>query len=142
MPSEAGNSTYTQAAASPYRLQPTRRAQDYGSNRDSQVSVYIIRSKRMNAFKVGKSTNPVERVKDIRTGCPDAELMFVAGEDYESAGFERYLHRELAALSIGGEWFAFPGDADFSIVERAMSAYEETYLHSSAVEELFTVAAS
>ena len=107
-----------------------------------EVSVYVIRSKRMNAFKIGMSANPEERVKDIRTGCPDAQLMFVAGEDYESASFERYLHRELAALSIGGEWFAFPGAADFGIVERAMRAYEETFPYSEALEDLFTAAIS
>jgi len=75
------------------------------------LHLYILQSHCTGAFKVGRSSNPERRLRDLQVGSPyKLRLILVV----ESQGWrERDVHRALAGFhSQGthrGEWFIEPG---------------------------------
>jgi hypothetical protein len=53
-----------------------------------------------NYYKIGKSKNPLMRLKALKTGNPNIELLA-----YTDKIEEKYLHNRFFESKIGGEWF-------------------------------------
>lgn len=86
-------------------LSGTRRNKEWGN------SLYVIQSKVTGAFKVGRSSNVPERLKQLQTGSPyDLRIILVLENQ---GGREREIHRRLRGYESqsteGGEWFIEPG---------------------------------
>jgi hypothetical protein len=60
---------------------------------------YLIECKRTGVIKIGKSTNPVNRLKQIKTSNPFVELFGVSNNN------EKEFHNYYKDFNIGGEWF-------------------------------------
>lgn len=71
--------------------------------------LYVIGNKSKDVCKIGISTNPDKRLKQLQTGCPYklSILAIVKGMDYES---ERNLHKRYSEYRINGEWFRIRGE--------------------------------
>lgn len=72
--------------------------------------LYIIQSRVTGAFKVGRSSDPERRLKELQTGSPHELRIILVLENQGPR--ERILHRKLAGYrSQGhqkGEWFIEP----------------------------------
>lgn len=65
--------------------------------------VYLL--KHRNAYKIGKSTDPSRRYKDIRTQMPyETEEIHVIETD-DPTGIEAYWHNRFKDKRLKGEWF-------------------------------------
>lgn len=100
------------------------------------MSIYLVRSNRLNAFKIGRSSAPIKRLRDIRTGCPDAVLLATYDGDSK---FESFLHKRLRSIRVGGEWFAYPGRDE--LVISAVESLARQYTYDDDLTEFFTEAA-
>lgn len=73
--------------------------------------LYIMQSKVTGAFKVGRSSNVENRLKQLQTGSPYELRVILVLEDQGSQ--EREIHRRLRGYESqdteGGEWFIEPG---------------------------------
>jgi len=83
-----------------------------------QGYVYAMRSDRMNAFKVGFSTDPKSRSVQVRTYVPDVVIFF---EAYASGEAEMLAHKYLSEFCIGGEWYDCDGSLVREIIQKAVS---------------------
>lgn len=72
--------------------------------------VYLIFDHFSRLTKIGRSTNPQKRLKDIRTANPSAELFFFSREYTEE-----YLHSRFAHKKVSGEWYGLDKDDLLSI---------------------------
>lgn len=67
-------------------------------------SVYIMRSK--GIYKIGVSEDPHKRLRALRTGNPDIELIYTSERIGTAYKIEGQLHKDFNQYSVGGEWFA------------------------------------
>jgi hypothetical protein len=79
-------------------------------------SVYVIGSLEMEPVKIGRSLNPLQRMKEMQTGCPYRLYVFGAlyGRKDAIIALEWETHRVLSEFGfrVGGEWFEVaPDDA-------------------------------
>jgi hypothetical protein len=77
---------------------------------DKQSHVYVIGSSRIGPLKIGITTAPVRRLKEVQTGHPQRLEVFwsmVVRPD-QAAGIEREVHDRLASARLSGEWFHVP----------------------------------
>lgn len=84
--------------------------------------IYII-SNNNGLYKIGKSQNPIARLSQLQTGCPQ-RLKIVKTFDYNSkiegineTIIERRIHYLLKVLKVrhNGEWFRFADES--SLIE-------------------------
>ena len=72
------------------------------------MDLYIIQSKMTGDFKVGKSKNPVKRLKQLQTGSPyELKLILTLKEQGHK---EKYIHKYIMTSNkrkCKGEWFDF-----------------------------------
>ncbi len=80
--------------------------------------VYIIgRADRKPPFKVGYSTDPTRRIKDIQVASPvDLKLHYVAHLRAKTRKCERLIHKELERFKTRGEWFDVDADHIITII--------------------------
>ena len=64
--------------------------------------VYVAKSKLRNVYKIGYTRNPRQRIQDLRTSSPGADLVKIYGG---SKFDEKYLHDLFNVLRVNGEWF-------------------------------------
>ncbi len=76
---------------------------------------YLIECKRTGVFKIGKSTNPMKRLSQIKTGNPFVELFGVSKIE------EKKFHKQYNDYNIGGEWFEIN---DSNIREDLLNRFE------------------
>lgn len=93
------------------------------------MSVYFIQDAKTQNIKIGYSATVHDRLKALRRGYGDLELLSVIENGTRLT--ERNLHELFAADGIGGEWFR-PSDALLRFIERSKT--EEAI---TSVEELF-----
>ncbi|GGZ89923.1 hypothetical protein GCM10010371_57270 [Streptomyces subrutilus] len=83
--------------------------------------VYVIGSMEPGPVKIGWSSHPAVRLKQLQTGYPHKLHLL-----YQHAGpreLEGVLHREFTGLRTHGEWFDFGAADPVSQIEEAASAY-------------------
>ena len=72
------------------------------------MDLYIIQSKMTGDFKVGKSKNPVKRLKQLQTGSPyELKLILTLKEQGHK---EKYIHKYIMTSNkrkCKGEWCDF-----------------------------------
>ena len=78
------------------------------------VQTYIMKSG--NKYKIGRSGNTPERLKSLKTGNPDIEILLYCLEGRVS---EKTLHNMFAHRRGGGEWFSLT-DSDITICKNLM----------------------
>jgi hypothetical protein len=92
--------------------------------------VYFIQASRLRLIKIGRATDPVERVSALRTGSPDALslLAFIRCDDMAAAAIlERDLHRQFQSDRSHGEWFEPTGALLRLIQERDTEAADDEH---------------
>ena len=73
--------------------------------------IYLIKSKKESAYKIGVSKNPNKRLKQLQTG-NSSELELVTCYESEFAyKIEKTIHNMFSHLNENGEWY------DLSIAE-------------------------
>jgi hypothetical protein len=87
------------------RLEPAPRTGATKGYPTSRAFIYVMKSARMRAFKVGYSCDVKARLRVLQTYVPDAEVVCtVPGTGADEAG----VHAALREFCIGGEWFDAP----------------------------------
>lgn len=79
--------------------------------------VYFVYSPATNSVKIGSTTNPMQRLKGLQTGCGDTliPLHYLAAEDaYET---EHEFHKVCKPFRRQGEWFHLTGVLHALIME-------------------------
>ncbi len=67
--------------------------------------LYIIQSDVTGMIKIGRSKDPVKRLKQLQTGNPN-KLKLIA--TFEKEGWkENILHERLRPFRLQGEWFSY-----------------------------------
>lgn len=68
-------------------------------------AVYIIQLADTDLFKIGISTDPHRRLRQLQSKCPVPLTLhwWWYGHDYRSC--EKYLHQALSSRRVKGEWF-------------------------------------
>lgn len=67
--------------------------------------LYIIQSDLTGMIKIGRSINPVKRLKQLQTGNPN-KLKLIAS--FKNQGWkEKHLHEKLSRFRLEGEWFDY-----------------------------------
>jgi len=69
-----------------------------------RYSTYIMKGS-CGDFKIGKSADPIKRLKQLRTGDPKLSLIAVVDKDYEM-----FLHTKYKDHNTSGEWFCLSPD--------------------------------
>ena len=95
--------------------------------------VYIIVRKRDALVKIGRSSNPDDRIKSFKTAIPDLEVHeIIPTSDMQT--LEKGLHEGLRDYRIEGtEWFDLRGNFDF--IEYAITPFDNI-IYSKPVKEL------
>jgi len=73
-------------------------------NQEEEYSVYIAHDKVKNIYKIGKSINPIKRVRSLKCSNLDIELISYR-RGYSI--LEKDMHKNYKDYCIGGEWFNF-----------------------------------
>ena len=71
-------------------------------------SIYFIGNREYQLVKIGFSTYPEDRMKQLQTGCPFELELF--GVIKGSVKEEKTLHRKYSKYRINGEWFKIDGE--------------------------------
>tara|TARA_B100000131_G_C18023053_1_gene575364 strand:+ start:493 stop:786 length:294 start_codon:yes stop_codon:yes gene_type:complete len=67
--------------------------------------LYIIQSDLTGMIKIGRSKDPVKRLKQLQTGNPN-ELKLIAS--FKDQGWkEKIIHESLKSFRLKGEWFSY-----------------------------------
>ena len=66
--------------------------------------IYIAKSR--NEYKIGVSVNPTRRMKQLRTGNPDIQLIYESVDIANAYKIEHALHKIYSPYNVGGEWFS------------------------------------
>lgn len=66
--------------------------------------VYFIATGDLERVKIGLAANPVGRLHELQTGCPEKLYLIASAEGDRSD--ERKLHEHFGASRLGGEWFS------------------------------------
>ena len=80
-----------------------------------RTKTYIVKHPSSSLIKIGKSVNPVSRIKSLSTGAGcDLDVLSIIDGDMESA-----LHNKFSSLRVFGEWFKDDGSI-FEFVKNQM----------------------
>lgn len=67
--------------------------------------IYFLKNHANNTVKIGRTKDPIKRLRTLQTGNSDKlELLYII-EDVEDS-FETFVHEICARYHISGEWFA------------------------------------
>jgi hypothetical protein len=95
----------------------------FGTNKreKKEFKTYLIKDSKY--YKIGKSSNPTERIYNIQTANISIKTIFIFDIDIES-----YLHNEYGNKRIQGEWFELtPGD--IAKIYKDFKEYEISLTH-------------
>lgn len=89
--------------------------------------LYAISDKTAAAIKFGRSVNPGQRLKALKTGNPSVELLAFCPS--ESPLTEKEVHSRLRESHVYGEWFSESEEARAVVQEmwRAAALWESAY---------------
>ncbi len=89
---------------------------------------YLIRKKNTNEYKIGKSIEPIERIKNFKTAGTDAELItaLVLPNKQLALTWERTLQNTFEHLCLQGEWFTL-SPQEVAFIQNIAEAFEEMY---------------
>lgn len=76
-----------------------------GKTTGKPTQTYLLYSQNLNLFKIGRSKNIKQRIKQINGSGVDAELLHIIDDDIELE-----LHIKYAEKRKGGEWFSLDTD--------------------------------
>jgi hypothetical protein len=71
--------------------------------------LYAIRNTGTGHLKIGLAINPQARCKSLQTGASHKLELVLEGEPLNPRAAEAYVHSELAAYRLNGEWFELDG---------------------------------
>lgn len=80
-------------------------------------ALYIIQSDNTGMIKIGRSKDPLKRLKQLQTGNPN-KLKLIAY--FDNMGWrEKELHEQLSRYRLEGEWFSYEciGDMPINLYE-------------------------
>ncbi len=84
--------------------------------------LYVIKDS--GRFKIGKTTNPMRRLRTAKTWLPTMEVVGIK-PFWNISALERQLLSGLAQFWICGEWYAFPDDTYDFLFEDFGAFYDE-----------------
>lgn len=85
------------------------------------MAVYFAQAQNSKAVKIGKSNDPVARVKLLQIGSPEPlKIIYIGYGGYEA---ESSFHREFSASHLHGEWFSYEPEIS-TFVREAKEARE------------------
>lgn len=85
--------------------------------------VYVMANIDNEICKIGHSTNPLKRVKEVQTGCPyKLDLIFMIKG---SPALEKKLHIKYSKLRMNGEWFSFKDELKSNILNATNNILNE-----------------
>ena len=71
--------------------------------------VYIIGSTQHNYYKVGISSDPEDRLRQILTHCPfEVKLLFTCYKGDDAKNIEAQIHKQYKNYNCHREWFLLP----------------------------------
>lgn len=79
-----------------------------------ESSTYVVRGKKTNLIKIGRSSNLGKRLVDLQTGSPD-ELEYIAV--IPGGELERIIHQRVLQFRKHGEWFEYNDDVRKILLE-------------------------
>lgn len=83
---------------------PSIKSQEKSDNVFNETAfVYLIKNFDNGQIKIGFSCNPQDRIKEIKTSCHSAKLIFFAKGTMDE---EKYLHEIYSNQRIKNEWFS------------------------------------
>lgn len=89
------------------------------NNGENSGFIYVFANYFSGVCKIGFTTNPINRLKQVQTGCPyKLEIILVIKG---SIKVERALHRKYKKFKTNGEWFLFRGELKESIQKIALT---------------------
>lgn len=71
--------------------------------------IYIMQGKGTNAYKIGRTTNVMQRLGTLQTGSPVALALVGAYSVNNAVEVETFLHYKLRQYTLHLEWFELPG---------------------------------
>jgi hypothetical protein len=80
-------------------------ARKVNSNKKPNGYIYVLQNKRFDLIKVGVSSSPKRRIRDIKAGVPfDIDCLFLKhfNNVYD---LESIIHKQLINNKVKGEWF-------------------------------------
>lgn len=81
--------------------------------------IYVFANHFSGVCKIGFTTNPTNRLKQVQTGCPyKLEIILVIKGSIKT---ERALHKKYKKFKTNGEWFLFRGQLKESIQKTALT---------------------
>lgn len=107
-------------------------------------TIYVLRGKNTNFFKIGRTTQPViDRVRQLQTGCPFEIEIYQTFQTFWAAETEKMLHSYLSDFRVSGEWFdADPGIIDSVLGTPQLNIFDVTEDHNGLVISVGRVAIS
>ena len=84
--------------------------------------IYFIRGDHTNTFKVGISSEPRSRLKNMQTGCPVKLILSRSVEVKNTESVEKELHKAFSKYKIHGEWFSMPWKNALKIFDSIVSS--------------------
>lgn len=70
---------------------------------DNKKYIYVLGNE--DSFKIGVSTNPNIRIKQLQTGCSSPLTVLWTMERADAYKLEKHLHRKFQKHKRVGEWF-------------------------------------
>ena len=96
--------------------------------KDEISALYVVGSVEMEPVKVGRSYNPVQRMKDMQCGCPYRLHVFGAlyGRRDAIIALEWETHKALAEFGfhVAGEWFDAPPHDALAVAIKCAEMYD------------------
>ena len=90
--------------------------------------VYVITHPRLEGVKIGRAFDPISRLKNYQTGCPNREyqLSYISPYVEDCGELERRAHSYLNAFRLSGEWFDCSPQAAAASVRILADSIKET----------------
>ncbi len=95
---------------------------------------YLLRKKNTNEYKIGKSKEPIERIKTFKTAGTDTEFItaLVLPNKQLALTWERTLQSTFEHLCLQGEWFTL-NPQEVAFIGKIAEAFEEMYETKKAI---------
>lgn len=107
-----------------YRIQNANKT---NSKKFPNSSIYIIKIKDTDYYKIGVSQNYHRRIRDISNSMPFVvELLYIKNHD-EAYKIETQIHKTIETKYIKSEWFQLSGDDYKSVLNILSNENRKTY---------------
>lgn len=85
----------------------------HDKNSSGDINIYIIKDSSSGLFKIGKSRNPIERLKTLSIGNPNLSIIGVCNKNVELL-----IHKEYDSVRVDGEWFRMDNNDICHIIKK------------------------